>query len=43
MVVPTWAITFRSLMAKDIIVNANTRPAEVTTLPLPEMARMFPV
>ena len=43
MVVPTCAITLRSLIANDIIVNANTSPAEVTTAPLPAIARMMPV
>ena len=27
----------------DIMVKANTRPAEVTTEPVPTMARMMPV
>jgi hypothetical protein len=43
MVVPTWAMTRRSLIANDIIVKANTRPAEVTTLPVPPIDRMMPV
>ena len=43
MVVPTWASTVNSLIAKDIMVKANTRPAEVTTDPLPPIARMMPV
>ena len=43
MVVPTWAITFRSLNANDAIVAANTSPADVTTDPVPAIARMMPV
>ena len=43
MVVPTWPITVSSLTAIDIIVKANTRPADVTTEPLPPIARMIPV
>ena len=42
-VVPTCASTFRSLMPNDIMVKANTRPAAVTTDPLPPIARMIPV
>ena len=43
MVLPTCASTVNSLTAKDIMVKANTRPAEVTTDPLPPIARMMPV
>jgi hypothetical protein len=43
MVVPTWPNTRRSLNAKDIIVKANTKPAEVTTLPVPPIDLMMPV
>ena len=43
MVVPTWPMTVSSLTAIDIIVKANTRPAEVTTDPVPPIARMMPV
>jgi hypothetical protein len=42
-VVPTWATTTMALTDIDIMVNANTRPAAVTTDPLPPMARMIPV
>ncbi len=42
-VVPIWPSTFRSLMMNDAIVNANTRPAAVTTEPLPAIERMMPV
>ncbi len=42
-VVPIWATTTMALAAIDIMVNANTRPAAVTTDPLPPMARMIPV
>jgi hypothetical protein len=41
-VVPIWAITTMALAAIDIMVNANTRPAAVTTDPLPPVARVFP-
>jgi hypothetical protein len=34
-VVPIWATTTMALAAIDIMVNANTRPAAVTTDPLP--------
>ena len=37
MVVPTWPITVNSLTAIDIIVKANTRPAEVTTAAAPHI------
>ena len=43
MVVPTWARTRNSLNAIAAIVTANTMPAEVTTEPLPPIARMMPV
>ncbi len=42
-VVPTWPMTRRSLTSMDPMVNANTSPAFVTTLPVPPMARMMPV
>lgn len=34
---------YRSLAAIDIIVKANTRPAAVTTDPVPPIERMIPV
>ena len=37
-VVPIWPSTRRSLKMNDAIVNANTRPAAVTTEPLPAIA-----
>ena len=43
MVEPIWATTTSVLTAMDIMVNANTRPAAVTTDPVPPMARMIPV
>ncbi|COW49460.1 Uncharacterised protein [Mycobacterium tuberculosis] len=43
MVVPTCPITRSSLTAMDAMVNANTRPADVTTAPVPAIARMIPV
>ena len=42
-VVPTWAITRRSLTTMEAIVRANTTPASVTTLPVPPIERMMPV
>jgi hypothetical protein len=42
-VVPTCATTVSSLTSMEIMVKANTRPAEVTTDPLPPMARMIAV
>ena len=42
-VVPTWPMISKSLAAIAAMVNANTRPALVTTLPVPPMARMMPV
>ncbi|SIK46147.1 Uncharacterised protein [Mycobacteroides abscessus subsp. abscessus] len=33
----------RSLIAMAIMVKAKTRPAEVTTLPVPPIARIMPV
>ena len=42
-VVPTWATTVSVLTTIDIIVNANTRPADVTTEPVPPIARIMPV
>ena len=41
--VPICATTVSSLTAIDIIVKANTRPADVTTEPVPPIARMMPV
>ena len=43
MVVPICATTTMALTDIDIMVNANTRPAAVTTDPLPPMARIIPV
>lgn len=43
MVVPTCPMTVRSLTAMEIIVNAKTKPAAVTTDPVPAMDRMMPV
>ena len=43
MVVPTWAKIFNSLNPIAAIVIAKTRPAEVTTEPVPAMERMIPV
>ena len=43
MVVPTWPIIRKSLTTIEAIVKANTRPAFVTTLPVPPIARMIPV
>ncbi|SKX94581.1 Uncharacterised protein [Mycobacteroides abscessus subsp. massiliense] len=43
MVVPIWPSTRRSLKMKDDIVTAKTKPAAVTTPPVPAMARMIPV
>jgi hypothetical protein len=42
-VVPTWPMIRRSLTTMEPMVNANSRPADVTTLPVPPMARMMPV
>jgi hypothetical protein len=42
MVVPIWPSARRSLNMNEDMVNANTRPAVVTT-PVPAMARMMPV
>ena len=42
MVVPIWPRARRSLNMNEDMVNANTRPAVVTT-PVPAMARMMPV
>ena len=33
----------RSLTTSEAMVKANTRPAVVTTLPVPPIARMMPV
>ena len=43
MVVPTCPMMRRSLTTIDAMVNANTRPADVTTLPVLPIARMMPV
>ena len=43
MVLPTWPATRRSLTSIDAIVKANTRPADVTTAPVPAIDRMMPV
>src|ERR1700757_2113241 len=43
MVVPPWPITVSSLTAIVIMVKANTSPADVTTSPVPPIARMMPV
>jgi hypothetical protein len=42
-VVPTWPMMRRSLTTIEAMVNANTRPADVTTLPVLPIARMMPV
>ena len=42
-VLPTCPATTRLLTIIDIIVNANTRPADVTTAPVPAIDRMMPV
>src|SRR3954452_2052619 len=42
-VVPTCPATTRSLTIIVIMVNANTRPADVTTAPVPAIDRMMPV
>ena len=42
-VVPTCPMIRRSLTTIEAMVNANTNPADVTTLPVPAMARMMPV
>ena len=42
-VVPICPRTIKSLKTNDAMVKANTRPAAVTTEPLPAMARMIPV
>ena len=43
MVVPTCPTTSRSLTTIDIMVNANTKPADVTTAPVPAIDRIIPV
>ena len=43
MVVPTCPITIKGLNTKDAMVAANTRPADVTTAPVPAIERMIPV
>ncbi|CPU60823.1 Uncharacterised protein [Mycobacteroides abscessus] len=40
---PNCPMVTRSLTTMDNMVNAKTRPAEVTTLPVPPIARMMPV
>ena len=42
-VVPICPRTTKSLKTNDAMVKANTRPAAVTTDPLPAIARMIPV
>ena len=42
-VVPTWPIVRRSLVSIASMVNANTRPADVTTPPVLPRARISPV
>jgi antitoxin VapB len=42
-VVPIWPSTRRSLKMNDAMVKANSRPAAVTTDPLPAIDRMMPV
>ena len=43
MVLPTWPATRRSLTSIEAMVKAKTRPAEVTTAPVPAIERMIPV
>ncbi|SHV15900.1 Uncharacterised protein [Mycobacteroides abscessus subsp. bolletii] len=43
MVEPNCPMVTRSLTTMDNMVNAKTSPAEVTTLPVPPIARMMPV
>jgi hypothetical protein len=38
-----WPSTTRSLYTNDAMVKANTKPAAVTTPPVPAIARMMPV
>ena len=42
-VVPTWPMVLRSLVSIASMVNANTRPADVTTPPVLPSARIRPV
>lgn len=42
-VLPAWPIELKSLAAMDIMVNANTSPADVTTPPVSPIERMMPV
>ena len=42
-VVPTCPMTIMSETVIEIIVNANTMPAAVTTEPVPAIERMMPV
>ncbi|CPU34471.1 Uncharacterised protein [Mycobacteroides abscessus] len=43
MVLPACPIELKSLATMDIMVNAKTSPADVTTPPVPPMERMMPV
>ncbi|SLD02619.1 Uncharacterised protein [Mycobacteroides abscessus subsp. massiliense] len=43
MVVPICPMICRSLTTIEAIVAANTSPADVTTFPVPPIARMMPV
>ncbi len=43
MVVPTCPTVRSSLIAMELRVNAKTSPADVTTAPVPAIARMIPV
>ncbi|CNJ18338.1 Uncharacterised protein [Mycobacterium tuberculosis] len=43
MLVPTCPMIRKSLTAIAAMVKANTRPAFVTTLPVPPIARIIPV
>jgi hypothetical protein len=40
---PNWPNTVRSLPSIAAIVKANTKPADVTTAPVPAIDRMYPV
>ena len=40
---PNWPNTVKSLPSIAAIVKANTRPADVTTAPVPAIDRMYPV
>ncbi len=43
MVVPTCPMTRSGLIANVAMVAANTRPADVTTAPVPAIERIIPV